>query len=188
PATVSSKWNETYARHYWNVTTNSAVAHRFLEEVGFRSARRRAQVERCFRRSPRDPQFENIPQLRGLIQSLRDDCGGDRELDRIAGDLFRADMDIACSQTRLARIVRWGEERWDRLSLSAQALLMHLGALASAAYTYEEVVAVADAGLQPTFDVVLPRTQSFLANGVLSHNTTVALHAIANAQRAGGIA
>jgi len=188
PATVSSKWNETYARHYWNVTINSAVAHRFLEEVGFRSARRRAQVERCFRRSPRDPQFENIPHLRGLIQSLRDDCGGDRELDRIAGDLFRADMDIACSQTRLARIVRWGEERWDRLSLSAQALLMHLGALASAAYTYEEVVAVADAGLQPTFDVVLPRTQSFLANGVLSHNTTVALHAIANAQRAGGIA
>jgi len=188
PATVSSKWNETYARHYWNVTINSAVAHRFLEEVGFRSARRRAQVERCFRRSRRDPQFENIPHLRGLIQCLRDDCGGDREFDRIAGDLFRADMDIACSQTRLARIVQWGEERWDRLSLSAQALLMHLGALASAAYTYEEVVAVADGGLQPTFDVVLPRTHSFLANGVLSHNTTVALHAIANAQRAGGIA
>ena len=36
--------------------------------------------------------------------------------------------------------------------------------------------------------MVLPRTHSFIANGMLSHNTTVALHAVANAQKAGGIA
>ena len=36
--------------------------------------------------------------------------------------------------------------------------------------------------------MVLPATHSFLANGVLSHKTTVALHAVANAQAAGGIA
>ena len=42
--------------------------------------------------------------------------------------------------------------------------------------------------MQPTFDVVVPETHSFLANGVLSHNTTVALHVIAEAQKAGGIA
>jgi hypothetical protein len=41
---------------------------------------------------------------------------------------------------------------------------------------------------QPTFDVMVPGTHSFLANGVLSHNTTVALHAIAEAQKAGGVA
>ena len=34
----------------------------------------------------------------------------------------------------------------------------------------------------------MPETHSFLANGVLSHNTTVALHAVASAQAAGGIA
>ena len=33
-----------------------------------------------------------------------------------------------------------------------------------------------------------PRTHSFIANGMLSHNTTVALHAVATAQKAGGIA
>ena len=60
--------------------------------------------------------------------------------------------------------------------------------LVDARYTFEEVVSVEEAGEQPTFDVMLPRTHSFLANGVLSHNTTVALHAIANVQRAGGIA
>jgi len=54
--------------------------------------------------------------------------------------------------------------------------------------TYERIVSVEDAGEQPTFDVVVPRSHSFLANGVLSHNTTVALHVIAEAQKAGGIA
>ncbi|GIJ20250.1 hypothetical protein Vlu01_08740 [Micromonospora lutea] len=188
PNTVSAKWNEKYQRDYWTVTVNPSVAHRFVNEVGFRSARRRAQVERCFRLSSRDAQFENIPHLKGLIRDLRDDCGGDRAFDRAAGDLFRADTELACSRSRLMKIVEWGDRRADRLSVSGQAILAHLRHLATSAYTYEKVVEVADAGTQPTFDVMLPGTHSFLANGVLSHNTTVALHAVANAQRAGGIA
>jgi len=67
-------------------------------------------------------------------------------------------------------------------------MVEHLRFLATASYTYERIEAIEDGGQQPTFDVVLPETHSFLANGMLSHNTTVALHAIANAQRAGGIA
>ncbi|MDQ3600166.1 MAG: hypothetical protein M3408_02705, partial [Actinomycetota bacterium] len=145
PATVSSRHNAEYERDYWSVTINPATAGRFLEEVGFRSARRQAQVAAHFRTSPRDAQLTNIPQLAGLVRDLRDDCGGDREFD-------------------------------------------HLRNLAEARYTYEAVVSIEDGGLQPTFDVALPDTHSFLANGVLSHNTTVALHAVANAQQAGGIA
>ncbi|RFS47748.1 intein-containing recombinase RecA [Micromonospora craniellae] len=188
PNTISAKWNEKYQRDHWTVTVNPSVAHRFVNEVGFRSARRRAQVERCFRVSTRDAQFENIPHLKGLIQDLRDDCGGDRAFDRAAGDLFRADADLACSRSRLMKIVEWADQRADRLSASGQAILAHLGHLSTSAYTYEKVVEAIDAGTQPTFDVMLPGTHSFLANGVLSHNTTVALHAVANAQRAGGIA
>ena len=188
PATVSSKHNAKYNRDYWTVTINPSVAKRFLAEVGFRSARRRAQVEKCFKLSPRDPQFENIPHLAGLLRDLRDDCGGDRSFDRIAGDLFRQDIALACSRQRLAKIIEWCDRRQDRLSAGARTIVQYLRILAKAPYTYEDVVAVEDAGLQPTFDVVLPSTHSFVANGVLSHNTTVALHAVANAQKAGGIA
>ncbi|MBX6355140.1 MAG: recombinase RecA [Micromonosporaceae bacterium] len=197
PATISAhgplaaaapRENEQHQRGSWHLTIDPAVAHRFLAEIGFRSAGRRAQAERTVRVSPRDPQFSDIPHLSGLIQDLRDDCGGDREFDRIAGDLLRRDTTLTCSPDRLAKIVRWGRERWERLSPSGQAILAHLGRLADSSYTYEEVVAVADGGSQPTFDVMLPQTHSFIANGVLSHNTTVALHAVANAQKAGGIA
>ncbi len=63
-----------------------------------------------------------------------------------------------------------------------------VGGLLAQRYVFDRVERVEDAGEQPTFDLMLPRTHSFLANGVLSHNTTVALHVVAEAQRAGGIA
>jgi protein RecA len=188
PATVSSKYNAKYERDYWSVIINPAVAHRFLAEIGFRSARRQGQVDKHFRKSPRDPQFENIPNISGLVKSLRDNCGGDREFDRIAGDLFRTDMNLGCSRQRLQKIVDWCLSRYDKFGAGAEAIVHYLSHLAEAPYTYEEVTAVEDAGLQPTFDVVMPNTHSFLANGMLSHNTSIALHAIANAQKAGGIA
>ncbi|GAB3710828.1 recombinase RecA [Nocardiopsis oceani] len=188
PASVYTKYNPVYERDYWTVAINPSVAHRFLDEVGFRSERRAAQVDRNFRLSSRSPQHENIPNLTGMIRSLRDSMGGDRDFDRVAGDLFRADTELSCSRERLAGIVDWAKTRGQAPSLSAQAILGYLESLVAAAYTYERITAIEDGGLQPTFDIMLPETHSFLANGVLSHNTTVALHAVASAQKMGGIA
>ncbi|MGH8774552.1 MAG: recombinase RecA [Jiangellaceae bacterium] len=188
PCTVASTFDKTYQRDYWSVIIDPSAAHRFLDEIGFRSARRKAQVDSHFHRSPRDPQFENMPHLRGILTDLRDAVGADRQFDRVAGDPFRKDFDPACSRQRLGRIVAWFDQRSHGLSLGTRALVEHLRDLANAEYTYERVVAVEDAGLQPTFDIMVPGSHSFLANGVLSHNTTVALHAVANAQKAGGVA
>jgi recombination protein RecA len=188
PATLTPKWNPQYERDYWTVTVNSAASDRFIERIGFRSERRRAQVERNYQASPRDPQLENIPNVSNLVCALRDSVGGDREFDRIAGDLFRSDTELSCSRSRLARIVAWAEGREADLPPSGRAIVAYLSELADAAYTYEAVTTVEDGGLKPTFDVVLPQTHSFLANGVLSHNTTLSLHIIAEAQRNGGIA
>ena len=187
PCTLQTTFNKKYQRDYYSVIVNPSVTHRFLDVVGFRSQRRAGQVAAHFRQSPRDPQFENVPHLRGLLTDLRDSLGGDREFDRMAGDLFRKDLDLACSRRRLGKIVSWFDARRDQLSPGVVALVEHLRVLAEAQYTYESVVAVEDAGLQPTFDIMVPQTHSFTANGMLSHNTTVALHAVANAQAAGGI-
>ena len=187
PATVSSKHNARYGRDYWSVTINPACVHRFVEEIGFRSPRRRAQVEANFRRSGSDPRFENVPHLGRLLVALRDDLGGDRELDAAIGDLLRSDMSVRCSRSRLQQIVSWAEDRKDRLSPTGRAVAEYLGELVKHRYTFEKVEAVEDGGEQPTFDVVLPRTHSFVANGMLSHNTTVSLHVVAEAQKAGGI-
>ena len=187
PATVSRKFNTKYERYYWTVTINPSVAHRFLEEIGFRSARRTAQVEKHFRKSRRDPQFENIPNVKRLVLALRDDLRGDRSFDKVAGDLFRNSMNLNCSRSRLARIVEWAERR-ESLTPTGRAIVSYLRDLVQGRYTFESVEAVEDAGIQPTFDLVMPLTHSFLANGVLSHNTSLCLHVVAEAQKVGGIA
>lgn len=188
PASIDAKYNQKYERDYWSVAINPSVAHRFLTEVGFRSRRRADQCAERFKTSSRDPQFENIPNITGLIRDLRDDIGGDQAFDRIAGDLLRSDMNLSCSRRRLAKIVEWCDQRLTRFSSGGRAVIGHLRGLAELPYTYEAVEEIDDAGVQPTFDLVVPETHSFIADGVLSHNTTVALHALANAQKAGGIA
>jgi recombination protein RecA len=97
-------------------------------------------------------------------------------------------MDLACSRRRLDEILRWAEDRFDRATSTVRGIVEHLRGLADADCTYERVVAIDELGPQPTFDIVVPRTHSFIANGMLSHNTTVALHVIAEAQKLGGIA
>ncbi|MFN2595565.1 MAG: LAGLIDADG family homing endonuclease, partial [Actinomycetota bacterium] len=42
PCTVAAKFNKKYERDYWSVTINPTSVHRFLDEIGFRSARRRS--------------------------------------------------------------------------------------------------------------------------------------------------
>ncbi|QVQ54759.1 intein-containing recombinase RecA [Spiractinospora alimapuensis] len=188
PASVYSKFNKIYERHYWSVIINPSAAHRFLSEIGFRSQRRAAQVEKNFHHPKHSPQVENIPFMRDLIRDIRDSIGGDREFDEIAGDLFRKNINLSCSPDRLHRIIQWAEARIPRQDSPAGSLLNHLRFLAGAPYTYEEVISVEDAGRQPTFDLMMPETHSFLAEGIVSHNTTVALHSVAGVQNAGGIA
>ena len=60
PATVSSSYNKKYERDYWTVTVNPASTAAFLEQVGFRSERRRAQVAKNFRQlAPRPAAHEH---------------------------------------------------------------------------------------------------------------------------------
>lgn len=188
PATLSSKRVEGYDHDYWTVTVNPSAAHRFIDEIGFRSARRQAQVQAKFRRSRHDPRFENIPHLQSLIRILQADAGGDRSFDRITRDLFREELGIECSRRRLSLLVKWAEAREGRLAPTSQAIVGYLRSLAESRYSFETVESIEDGGEEPTFDLVVPETHSFLANGILSHNTTVALHVIAEAQKLGGVA
>ena len=182
PATVSSKYSAKYDRDYWSVTVNPAVVSRFLSEVGFRSARRKAQIEKCFKLSPGTHSSRTSRICRACSGTCVMTPAATEDSNRVAGDIFRRDLALSCSRQRLTKVVEWCDRQGDRFSAGAKTIVEYLRMLPALPYTYEEVVAIEDRGLQPTFDVVLPRTHSFIANGMLSHNTTVALHAVANAQ------
>jgi protein RecA len=192
PASVRARHHDELDRDHHTVLISSGGVRRFLEQVGFRSQRRAEQVERHASRMAEATRSEHIPYLWDLVADLRDALGGDRELDAVIGDLRRTDLTgreggaIDGSPTRLLAVLDWIETK--HVPPSARPLVAQLYELAARPLTYERITSIEPVGELPTFDVVVPGTHSFLANGVLSHNTTVALHAIAEAQKAGGIA
>ena len=128
PATLTTKHHQDLDRDYHTVLVTPGGVARFMDQIGFRSARRAEQVARHLRDVTAVTQHEHLPH------------GTDA------------------------------------------------GKFSDVPLTWERVVAIEDMGELPTFDVVVPETHSFVANGVLSHNTSLALHVVAEAQKAGGIA
>jgi recombination protein RecA len=192
PCSLRSRHHDEPDRNYHTVLVPPGSAARFMEQVGFRSERRAGQVARHLRDAAANTRLEHIPYMKDLLLDLRDALGGDRDLDRIIHDVTRTDLTarsdgrIDCSPTRLLKVLEWIEGRY--VPPSARPLVAQLHELAARPLTYERITAIVPLGELPTFDVMVPQTHSFLANGVLSHNTTVALHAVAEAQKAGGIA
>jgi protein RecA len=195
PASLRTRHHNELERDYHTVLVGPGAVTRFLEQVGFRSQRRAGQVAAHVAAAPGTQpasRHEHLPFLAELLVDLRDAIGGDRELDGLINDLRRSDLtgrpcgSIDCSPRRLLEVLGWIEKQ--HVPASARPIVAQLHELAARPLTYERITSIEPAGSVPTFDVVVPGTHSFLANGVLSHNTTVALHAVAEAQRAGGIA
>jgi len=194
PATLRTRHHDELDREYHRVAIPAAGVPRFLQQIGFRSARRQEQVARLMP-EPVNGELacpgEHLPNLVELLVDLRDALGGDRQLDGLIHDLRRTDLVgdgemLRCTPRRLIGVLEWIDEQ--HVPRTAAPLVTQLRELASRPLTYERVVAIEALGPVPTFDVMVPDTHSFLANGVLSHNTTVALHVIAEAQKTGGIA
>lgn len=54
--------------------------------------------------------------------------------------------------------------------------------------TYEKVVSIEFLDMLPTYDFAMESTHTFICEGIINHNTTLTLHAIAECQKAGGTA
>lgn len=90
----------------------------------------------------------------------------------------------------LARIGFGSDNRDDlnsKFSKASEEILRELRELQNN-YTFDEIISVEENGKIPTFDLVLEETHSFVANGIINHNTSIALTAVGNVQREGGVA
>lgn len=170
---------------YWTIRCVGNGSSKFLDEIGFRSDRRAEQtvaVPDAVTVSP----YENIPYQTDIVRDLRDAVGGDRAFANLTDDLFRTKANgeplVKLSPERLSRIIDWATTR----GYKSHPLVQHLTHVLERHATYEQIVSIEDGGEQPTFDLVVPGTHSFVANGLAVHNTTLTLHAAANVQKEGG--
>ena len=165
---------------YYRLTLCNADAVKYIEIVGFETKDRLEKLLE-FKASDRSPAYDIIPNISGLIRSTYEACDTDRSSDRICGD-FMGRREI--SYKNLGKVIDHLSERSNRFSSSS---LQVLKSIQQDNFYYERVTEITDDEV-PTFDVVMPKTHSFWANGFISHNTFLATMLMVQAQKMGGIA
>jgi recombination protein RecA len=174
PKRVAARPDETY----WTLTMSGANARLYRDTIGTRSAR----IENTWRSWPEENRtsanLDVIPLQGGVLRDLCDSAETTRDHWRVLQDYVGDDPRASPTYDRLDRILASG--------LPDSPLTAHLMHLAAMRYFFDTIEAIEDHEPEPTFDLAMERTASFVANGIVSHNTTLALHLIANVQRAGG--
>ncbi len=122
--------------------------------------------------------FDTIPYQSENIRTLYDYFGdGSREDHRVVADYIK-DNPCSVSYNKLSEIIDLFDKKGDH------PILHYLMELEGRNYAFTTVTSVETEEL-PTFDVCLPETHSFWSNALISHNTTLTLQAIAEAQKRG---
>jgi len=121
-----------------------------------------------------------IPDSSWIASSIQSDCAdSDRTLDSILGDCARG----VCNLTDgTIREITGSRKDW-KFGPTAKSLLDYLETWISNGWDCDRVVSVTKREDVPTFDFTKP-SHTFWSNGLVSHNTTAALHAIAEHQKA----
>jgi protein RecA len=176
PATLDAERDQQANIAAWTVTVNKKSVARFETVIKGRTDRSDGAGS--------GELFEQVANLHGLLGELVEQCSDDSEIAALYADIVATSGSDRISRTDIERILTWAE----RATFGAYAggIVDNLKDLIRVPYTFEKVVGTSELGVVATFDVVVPGTHSFIANGVLSHNTSLALSVAANVQKAGG--
>jgi protein RecA len=170
---------------YWRLIVSGAELRRYVEKIGTRSLRRMGEFEKIGHKQP-NTNFDSIPNLGGLLRDLYSTLEESREMRYLFADY----MERSSGQPSRARLTY---DRLDKILCAVQpndlnrGLLDQLRLVQQRGYFYDEVIEVSEpSDPVPTFDFAMESSHSFIANGFVTHNTTIALTAAATTIANGG--
>lgn len=159
----------------WRIVASGDNASRFLDEVGDILGKEDAchQLRASFKRTARNPNVDVVPIGVSEIQQICDELGmprrgGDRR-HRIARPRSEVQAFLHPTAGQFISRARFIEfcQQWNYIGKYAH--------LATTDVAWERVVSVVDIGPQPVFDLTVPVTHNFVANGMVVHNTAIDL-------------
>lgn len=164
--TVRKKIVKHYKHNdYYELALNCADSILLLSELNFITKKRKLQLESYYEavgKRTRNNTKETVPFGKQLVLAYRNSH------DRIPKDFNKKfSISHSISKTRLRKLL-------DTYPNGDRDLFNTLSMLADESYTFEKVVEINDLGEQPTFDVYMPETHSFIAEGIINHNTEIA--------------
>jgi protein RecA len=166
--------------NYYRLSFAGDAARLYKEVIGTASAERADTLSQLVKPNGGSTNFDSIPNCDLLLEDLYEASETTREhwrhVDKVFGDKSRGGRITYNNLRAILSFTDWAD----------CAALYRLKELERADYFYDEVINIEDVGEKPTFDFYMPITHSFIANGFVTHNTTLTLHVAAQAQKAGG--
>jgi len=177
-SSISEKRVKHYPQNeYWRLEFSGPSYRAYGSNVGFRSSIRTTEFSVNENRTQMYNNNDLVVNVHGVLADLYDASETTREHSKLTDD-YKADHSPTYAKLNEILSLDW----------AACAAYSRLKEIQEAEYVYVPVESVTPVGVEPTFDFAMEETHSFVANGFVTHNTTLTLHAIAAVQKLGGFA
>ena len=155
-------------KDYWNLYLRGDAAFRFVREVGFISARKQAAADVA---GDKNTNIDTVPFLVDTLRERTSKNGyfqcADGETRMLGFGFFNRKPGSAISYGRL----RQTPALLDNLEQVDTQLAETLEWIMAREYFWDTVVSVEEAESAVTYDFTVPQTHSFVANGIVNHNS-----------------
>lgn len=165
---------------YYRLSISGEDIYRFINVVGTRSKKVELRYE-DFINSRVQKTNETIPNIGNMCIAFYDDIDPSLHESKYSNMIMDIkSKKINISKESLHKLIELGTEN--------NQLYNAIKVFDNNIYVYETVSSIEEIGSLPTYDFAMEKTHSFICEGIINHNTTMALHAIAECQKKGGIA
>jgi protein RecA len=179
---MKPKFNKIYKKDYYYLDISGDDARIFIEEISFILNDKIDKIKSVGYRQNSKSNKWNFPYQNNLIRALYKDIEyGSRARGRLIEHILDDKRNQKLSNDKLNEII----QHFSTLDkgVTATIILEHLNELKN--YICDEVISSEEVSSVPVFDVVMPKTHTFVSNGFISHNTTLTMSVIAEAQKRG---
>ena len=163
---------------YWTIEIGGCEALRYRDLIGTQSSCRDSALQQLSESSG-STNFDSIPHMGLVLQDLYDAMETYQSEHTLFKDVIGDNPKAKLTYDRLGKIL-------SLKGLPNNHLTRHLESLEHENFFFDRIEDIGDGGEVPTFDFEMSATHSFIANGFVTHNTTLCLHMIAGVQNLGG--
>ncbi len=166
-------------KSYWCLMLYSYNVVKFIENIPTLSTKVRKRYDDIIKKSNNmilNQNQDHIPNVNKLLMKMKD--VGNRETSNLMYDLNKVEL----TYNKLGILLDN-----EYLKHSNSIFYKYLKYLYKMNYYFDVITDIKYIDELPTFDFSMKKSSSFIANGIVTHNSTLALHIIAEAQKIGRV-
>ena len=163
---------------YYRLGIYGEAAIKFIKSIGTNSRKIRKKYQYVLENKKTITTIPNIGKMCASFYNDLDKNVKTRKMHGFVSDIISKNTNI--QRETLHELLKLGDEK--------KLLYNTLSFFDNEKLVYETIENIESIGELPTFDFAMERTHSFIAEGLINHNTTLALHMISEIQKNGGIA